>query len=291
MLPLMGKSGMSDDTGQKLEHLKTIIKDMGTVLIAWSGGTDSTLLAAVAGQIPDTKILAVIAHSPVYPPGDMETAASLADTLGIRYRAIETGELANRDFTPNPPDRCYHCRKALFRILRKIAHEERLAWIADGSNCDDLNDRRPGMQAACEAEVRSPLCEAGLNKEEIRTLSRRLGLPTWDRPSSPCLASRIPYGTPVTEEVLVKIAQGEKYIRSLVPGQVRLRHYGDTARIEVEPQQMPLLLNSGIRDELIGRIKSLGYTYVTLDLAGFRSGSLNEVIEFSKDDCRRSGTL
>jgi len=264
------------NSAEKLAQLKKILAEMGSALIAYSGGADSTFLAYVAGEVLGQRTLAVFEYSPVCPPEERDEAEALAKNLGIRYLSIESDELRNPLFVANTPQRCYYCRQELFHKLREIADSEKIDWIADGSNFDDQDDFRPGRRAAAEMGVRSPLCEAGLTKDEIRKLSRDLALPTWDKPASPCLASRIPYGTHVTHEILNIISEGEKYLRSLGIRELRLRHHGDIARIEVDMEGMALLMDDGVRRETVNKLKSLGYTYVTLDLAGYRSGSLNE---------------
>ncbi len=271
--------GTVNGTDKKYERLKGILRDMGTVLIAYSGGTDSAFLAAAAHEVLGRNTIAVMAHSPLIPALETAAADELAASLGLRYEFFESNELMLEGFTANPPDRCYRCRNALFASLAPIAGREGMEWIADGSNSDDLNDRRPGMQAAREAGVRSPMREAGMTKGDIRLLSHKMGLPTWNKHASPCLASRVPYGTPISKDVLDKIASGEQYLRTLVQGQVRLRHHGDIARIEVEPHDMHILLQDEVRAGLLERLRSLDYIYVTLDLDGFRSGSLNEVLD------------
>ena len=266
---------------EKLARLKDILKDMGSVLVAYSGGVDSTFLAVTAQEVLGKNSLAVFAASPVAPPMEKEEAGDLAHNVGLRFKIIESNEMSNPDFVANPPERCYYCKRELFSELKPLAKAEGLKWIADGTNADDLHDFRPGRKASAEAGIRSPLLEAGLTKTEIRLLSRTRGLPTWDRPASPCLASRIPYGIPVTAETLNKIARGEQYLHSLGLRQLRLRHHGDIARIELDPEDMAKIITPEIRQDIVTHLKALGYKYVALDLTGYRIGSLNEVLNLA----------
>jgi uncharacterized protein len=234
-----------------------------------------------AHEVLGENTLAIFAASPVEPLMAKEEAAALAQNTGLRFKIIDSNEMSNPDFVSNPPERCYYCKRELFSELKPIAAAEGLKWIADGTNADDLSDFRPGRKASAEAGIRSPLLEAGLTKAEIRQLSHAKSLPTWDRPASPCLASRIPYGIPVTAETLNKIAQGEQYLHSLGIRELRLRHHGDIARIELDPEDMAKIITPEIRQDIVTHLKALGYKYVALDLTGYRIGSLNEVLNLA----------
>jgi uncharacterized protein len=266
---------------EKLERLKKLISQMESVLIAYSGGVDSTFLLKVSSDVLGDRVVAATAFSETYPLEELEKAKEIAKMLGVEHVVIETKELQDDRFASNLPDRCYYCKKELFSKLKIVAERFGCKYILDGSNADDLNDFRPGMKAAEELGVRSPLKEVMLAKDEIRALSREMALPTWDKPSSACLASRIPYGTRITRESLMQIQKAEDIIRAKGVRQVRVRHHGSIARIEVLPTDFHILLSEPIAAQVVREIKELGYDYVTLDIQGYRSGSMNEALRKS----------
>ena len=270
-------------TNAKFNRLKSILGELGSALVAYSGGTDSTFLARVAHDILGERMLAVQVSGEVFSAEETARAEETAVREGFCYRIQELDFLGIPGFVENSPRRCYYCRKAMFARLRETADRHGLVWIINGDHEGDLAEYRPGRRAALENGVRSPLIEAGLGKQEIRELSRVLGLPSWSRAASPCLASRIPFGTPVTTEILRRVEAGEACIHEIGIEQVRLRHYGDTARIEVPPQDMPKLLEVKVRESLVAHLVSLGYRYVTMDLEGYRTGSLNTGTPVSKE--------
>ncbi len=264
----------------KFIALQKILKEMRSVLTAFSGGVDSTLLLRVAKDVLGGKVLAVTALSATTPSHEKEDASRLAADIGVQHLFVQTDELELPAFTRNSANRCYVCKKHRFGALVKLADQKGFDWVADGGNQDDHRDYRPGLKAVDELGVRSPLSEAGLTKAEIRQLSRKLGLPTYDKPAYACLATRIPYGRAITAAKLKQVDEAESFIRALgVKGQVRVRHYGDTARIETDAHHIETLARKPFRDRITAQFKKIGFHFSTLDLSGYRMGSLNKAID------------
>jgi uncharacterized protein len=276
----MNHEPLSPELAAKAARLQAILRDLGGAVIAMSGGVDSALLVHAAHAALGARALAVTADSPSLPRRELREAEELARLIGARHLVIQTGEMADPRYAANPRNRCYYCKTELFTRLRALAEQYGLPWVLYGENLDDLDDHRPGARAALEHGVRAPLKEAGMTKADIRALARARGLPVWDKPAFACLGSRVPYGMPIVPAKLAQVEAAEEILRELGLRQYRVRHHGDLARIEVEPAEMPALVNHAV--EVVERIRAVaGFRHVTLDLAGYRRGSLNEGLDLA----------
>ena len=268
---------------ERLGELRRILQGFESAIVAYSGGVDSTVLARVAAEVLGDRVIACTAVSPSLAAAELAAAQEAAQAMGIELRLVRTGEVEREDYARNMPDRCYVCKGTLFARLAEIAQSEGFRYILYGANADDGTDYRPGARAAVEAGVHAPLAQAGLTKDDVRAIARVYGLPNWDKPASPCLASRIPYGQRVTVEKLRQIEDGEQILRRLGFREARVRHHGDIARIEVSRDELPRIIAPEAADEISQGLLRLGFTHVAVDLRGFRSGSLNEALPRARD--------
>ncbi|MGA9173796.1 MAG: ATP-dependent sacrificial sulfur transferase LarE [Thermoactinomyces sp.] len=268
------------DIRKKNQKLGEILREMDRVIVAFSAGIDSTFVLARAVEELGDRVLAVTAASETFPERELQEAVELAKQLGVKHEIIQIVEMENPHFVANNPDRCYHCKAGLYASLTRLAKERNIPWILDGANMDDLGDYRPGRKAAKEYEVRSVLQEAEIYKNELRELAREMGLPNWDKPSFACLSSRIPYGNRITLEKVRQLDRGEQALRDMGFRTLRIRHHDTIARIEVPPEEFTKVL--ALSDRITAVLKAEGFTYVTLDLQGYRSGSMNETLKNAK---------
>ena len=273
---------------QKQARLEALLASYDSVAVAFSGGVDSAYLAKVTYDVLGDRAVAVTAISESYPARELEESKKLAELIGIRQEFIRTEELQITNYAANPSNRCYFCKSELFTKLKPIAEKYQMRVIVYGANADDVGDHRPGMQAAKDMGIQAPLQDAGMSKEDIRELSRRAGLPTWNKPGFACLASRFPYGTEITSEKLEMVDRAEEFLFELGISQFRVRHHEEIARIEVRPEAMPTILEN--REQIVTHFKEIGYLYVTLDLQGFRSGSMNEALLTIQPRLRTEGS-